>query len=331
MDDARPSLRHPPSRAGLGGEPVAALDALEPAAVLIEGPPDADDLIRFAASPGMVPPLAMLVHAADDPATRSLLSLRGVLARMAGDALGARARAAGALHRSAGRASARAARTRTEEPRRPIRQPTPTTRDAATRRGASVSARARSARRAGRSRRPYRRRGAGGTPWSSSGAGSPRVFAAIEEAMTALRAAPRTPAPAPRRAARGRSAKRICASPSARRSKETTARSRSCCGAWHVPALRAARRRRGRPRAAQGLAASSRPTATWVPWTETRLAAASGYGAGVISPGWYRHLWQQLTGRDGAGAIAPDLRGALAGAGRRAAARAKASPPPPPR
>jgi predicted amidohydrolase YtcJ len=35
-------------------------------------------------------------------------------------------------------------------------------------------------------------------------------------------------------------------------------------------------------------------TATWVPWTETRLAAASGYGAGVISPGWYAHLWEQL-------------------------------------
>ena len=32
-------------------------------------------------------------------------------------------------------------------------------------------------------------------------------------------------------------------------------------------------------------------TATWVPWTYGRLAAESGYGAGIRSPGWYEHLW----------------------------------------
>jgi Family of unknown function (DUF5682) len=31
--------------------------------------------------------------------------------------------------------------------------------------------------------------------------------------------------------------------------------------------------------------------ATWVPWTYGRLSTASGYGAGVESPGWYHHLW----------------------------------------
>ena len=30
---------------------------------------------------------------------------------------------------------------------------------------------------------------------------------------------------------------------------------------------------------------------TWVPWTHQRLASATGYGAGVASPGWYHHLW----------------------------------------
>ncbi|CAJ0557608.1 unnamed protein product, partial [Mesorhabditis spiculigera] len=29
---------------------------------------------------------------------------------------------------------------------------------------------------------------------------------------------------------------------------------------------------------------------TWVPWTHSRLASASGYGAGITSPGWYHHL-----------------------------------------
>src|SRR5206468_4063220 len=30
---------------------------------------------------------------------------------------------------------------------------------------------------------------------------------------------------------------------------------------------------------------------TWVPWTNSRLTLASGYGAGVRSPGWYEHLF----------------------------------------
>ena len=49
-------IRHhgPGSAASL----VAALDRLDPAAVLIEGPSDANDLIRFAALPGMEPPVA---------------------------------------------------------------------------------------------------------------------------------------------------------------------------------------------------------------------------------------------------------------------------------
>src|SRR3954447_21194073 len=50
---------------------LAALDAIDPGIVLIEGPPDADELIRFAASPAMVPPVALLVHGQDDPATAS--------------------------------------------------------------------------------------------------------------------------------------------------------------------------------------------------------------------------------------------------------------------
>ena len=32
--------------------------------------------------------------------------------------------------------------------------------------------------------------------------------------------------------------------------------------------------------------------ATWIPWTNDRLMMASGYGAGIESPGWYEHNWQ---------------------------------------
>ena len=63
------------------------------------------------------------------------------------------------------------------------------------------------------------------------------------------------------------------------------------CGAWHAPVLRwplppaaaDVRTLRGAPR--------RKITVTWVPWTHQRLASATGYGAGVASPGWYHHLW----------------------------------------
>jgi hypothetical protein len=63
------------------------------------------------------------------------------------------------------------------------------------------------------------------------------------------------------------------------------------CGAWHVPALTEPlppashddRLLRGLPKVKAAM--------TWVPWTYGRLAFASGYGAGVRSPGWYDHLF----------------------------------------
>ena len=63
------------------------------------------------------------------------------------------------------------------------------------------------------------------------------------------------------------------------------------CGAWHAPLLRwplppasgDVRTLRGMPR--------RKIILTWVPWTHQRLASATGYGAGVASPGWYHHLW----------------------------------------
>ena len=43
-----------------------ALDALEPACVLIEGPPEADGLIQFAGAHGMKPPVALLAYSSAD-------------------------------------------------------------------------------------------------------------------------------------------------------------------------------------------------------------------------------------------------------------------------
>jgi len=46
---------------------VAALEGLQPDAVLVEGPPDADDLIELVADEEMVPPVALLVYRPDEP------------------------------------------------------------------------------------------------------------------------------------------------------------------------------------------------------------------------------------------------------------------------
>jgi hypothetical protein len=73
--------------------------------------------------------------------------------------------------------------------------------------------------------------------------------------------------------------------------KETEEPVAVVCGAWHAPALagplppasKDAALLRGLPRRKVALA--------WVPWTHSRLATASGYGAGITSPGWYHHLF----------------------------------------
>ena len=48
---------------------VAALTEYQPDAVLIEGPADADPLLRWVLADGMTPPLALLGYAADHPQT----------------------------------------------------------------------------------------------------------------------------------------------------------------------------------------------------------------------------------------------------------------------
>ncbi len=65
------------------------------------------------------------------------------------------------------------------------------------------------------------------------------------------------------------------------------------CGAWHVPALSNAmdpKQTRADTATLRGMP-KVKAAMTWVPWTHRRLATASGYGAGVTSPGWYHHLF----------------------------------------
>jgi hypothetical protein len=126
------------------------------------------------------------------------------------------------------------------------------------------------------------------------------IFAAVMEAMTALRretqeaAKPYEPQTSrknlieARREAYMRQTIRAA-------EREGFRRIAVVCGAWHAPAL-------AKTHSAQSDAAllkdlpKVKTSATWVPWTNGRLCFESGYGAGVESPGWYAHLWSTREG-----------------------------------
>ena len=111
------------------------------------------------------------------------------------------------------------------------------------------------------------------------------VFAAIAEAMTALR---EQRASSPQREALREAFMRQTIRTAER---EGFARIAVVCGAWHVPALQTMPAAKEDAALLKGLP-KVKVAATWIPWTNGRLSYASGYGAGITSPGWYSHLWQ---------------------------------------
>ncbi|MDO4245705.1 MAG: DUF5682 family protein, partial [Deinococcus sp.] len=65
------------------------------------------------------------------------------------------------------------------------------------------------------------------------------------------------------------------------------------CGAWHAPALTPEmleREKKSDGARLKGLP-KVKTNLTVTPWTHGRLTQASGYGAGITSPGWYAHLF----------------------------------------
>jgi len=114
-------------------------------------------------------------------------------------------------------------------------------------------------------------------------------FPALTEAMAALRA---DLGAAPPGAARTEARREAYMRQTVRAAlKAGASRVAVVCGAWHAPALTAPLPpASGDARILRGLA-KRKVQLTWVPWTHARLAYASGYGAGITSPGWYAHLW----------------------------------------
>lgn len=110
------------------------------------------------------------------------------------------------------------------------------------------------------------------------------LFEGILEAMTALRSdtTPKNTEEAQREAHMRQTMRNA--------QKEGYQRIAVVCGAWHSPALSDLRNAKADAALLSGLK-KIKVESTWIPWTNSRLAYRSGYGAGVTSPGWYEHLW----------------------------------------
>ncbi|WP_031171236.1 DUF5682 family protein [Streptosporangium roseum] len=280
------------------------LERLKPDIVLIEGPPEADGLVELAKDPGLEPPVALLAHVPGEPSKAAfwpfaVFSPEWQAIRHAVEA--------GIPVRFCDLPAAHSLAAEREEPAGPGEE------------GAQDGAPGD----AGRDAEPQERRPEDG-PGPDSGMPAVRTdpigtlaraagyddperwwedvvehrgdtpFQVIAEAMAAVREGHVADAYEARREAFMRRTIR-------RAVKDGFERIAVVCGAWHVPALAGPSREgaawgaglptvkaddallRGLPKVKAEM--------TWVPWTYGRLAAWSGYGAGVTSPGWYHHLF----------------------------------------
>lgn len=270
---------------------AAALERLRPDVVLIEGPPEADGLVGLAAEPGMVPPVALLAHAVDDPGQAAFwpfaaFSPEWVAIRYAVEQ-GVPVRfidlpAAYGLARAAGVPGGTSA---SEEPGNegefghdPI--------------GRLAAAAGHADSEAWWEDVVEHR-----TPSADPEADALAPFTAVAEAMTALRERGTTSRRDELREAYMRQAVRA-----ARRAKYT--RIAVVCGAWHVPALSAMPTVAHDRALLAELPKKVKTEITWVPWTHRRLSQHTGYGAGIDSPGWYHHLFTAGSASDSSRALA---------------------------
>jgi hypothetical protein len=276
-----------------------ALDRLDPAVVLIEGPPEADGVAAFANSPHMEPPVALLIHAKDKPRNASFfplaeyspewIAMRWALSRarpMRFIDLPASVRLA-KQEEDAAKAEQREqdAQAQQNEPTDAHREGDDDKDDESDGENIAADPLSYLASLAG-----YED---GETWWNNlveQGTHAEDLFGAVERAMTALREkAPFPPKHRPQEAHR-EAHMRLAIRETLNAQPGDVA---VVTGAWHVPALRSAVPVKDDRALLKGLPKTD-TVATWVPWTDTRLAFRSGYGAGVVSPGWYRHLWAAL-------------------------------------
>jgi hypothetical protein len=275
----------------------AALETLRPDAILVEGPPDAADVLPLLAHPSMRPPAALLIYAPDAPRRAvyypfALFSPEWQALHFGlSNGIPVRFMDLPQAHQLA-RAEEQGLRTESESPDVSPDQSQAERQDTnlLDPQSSVLSPRADPlgwlAEAAGYS---------DGERWWEHMVEQRRdgsdLFAAILEAMAALRAEapPETDPVEAQREAWMRQTMRAA-------QKEGHARIAVVCGAWHAPALVDLTNEKADATTLKGLP-KVKVQATWVPWTHGRLSYKSGYGAGIESPGWYEHLW--LTGAGG--------------------------------
>ena len=252
---------------------LAALERLQPDAILIEGPPDAQDIVELAAREGMQPPLALLVYVADEPQRAVFYPFASFSPEWQAIRFGlARKLPVRFIDLPVGH---RQAVKKDEE-----EQPKDAVRADPLNYLAEIAG--------------YR----DGERWWDHMIESRRaskeheeasVFNAVRDAMGALREQhPGDEVLEAQREAYMRTGIRAAM-------KEGMQKIAVVCGAWHAPALAEL------PPASQDAAILKglpkvKTRAAWVPWSYDRLAFLSGYGAGVESPEWYHLLWEQHDG-----------------------------------
>lgn len=264
-----------------------ALDALNPSSVLIEGPPEANELIAFAGAAGMKPPIALLVHATAD-ANAAFFSpfaefspewqaiqwalVHGKLVRFIDWPGGI------TIHEML------AAKDKDPEEMEVRSDSDPLDLLAEAAGFADGEALWNGLIEQGR---------LGRSAEAVGGANALAVFAAIESAMTEVRAESEGTRS---ERSRSRDAQREAWMRLHIRQtlKECDGPVAAVVGAWHVSALREPTSLAADKALVKDLL-REKVEVTWVPWTNGRFSAHSGYGAGVISPGWYSHLWSLYT------------------------------------
>jgi len=247
---------------------VRALAHIHPDAILVEGPPDGDALLPLAASAGMEPPVALLIYTEDAernavyyPFARFSPEWQAIQYAL-GNGVPVSFMDLPHTHRFALDRESHEDDIEPDEAWR--RDPIGHLADAAG-------------------------HGDGERWWEEMveerDEGLP-VFAAIREAMTALREE-EDPSGLDRRERLREAWMRKSIRAAVKAGHQNIA---VVCGAWHVPALASMPPQKEDNALLKGLP-KIKVEATWTPWTYGRLTRASGYGAGIEAPGWYAHLW----------------------------------------
>ncbi|MBT2597106.1 DUF5682 family protein [Arthrobacter sp. ISL-72] len=277
-----------------------ALSTLRPDLVLIEGPPELDQVVPLLSDPAMVPPVAGLIYVSDQPRLASFYPLADfspewVAFRWAAST-GTPART---IDLAAGHSFAldlAAAAEPAASPQQPYRPD-------------AIAMMAQAA-------------GYGDAErwWEDAvehrTADPLERFAAITEAIAEIRAVDDRPADHPDVVENNRPADHPDVVENNRREagmrrllraamREGHARIAVVCGAYHAPALVPAH---FPPASADNKVLAGLPrtkvAVTWVPWTSDRLRLQTGYGAGVAAPGWYQHLFAHWTAPDSTADVA---------------------------